>query len=382
MNIKKQKMIKYGIGIGILSLVTVESYRHQVLGGGEAPSIHALCPYGALESLNSLFTTGTMVSKIFSGTFILLAASILLAVLFRRSFCGIICPFGTLQDMFGGLGRLIFKRRFKMPEKIDRPLRYLKYVVLAFTLFMAWKTASLWIAPYDPWTAYGHLGAGSELFSEYTIGFILLVIVLAGSMLYDRFFCKYFCPMGAFLGIFSKLSPFKIKRDEDKCIGCKKCTNSCPVNIKVHELKEVKSSECLGCAECVINCPVKNTLEFKQSRKISVKPSVYILATLVVFLGIILGTKFMGIYQDTPQKLGSGEVKTVEQVDESIKGYMTLKEVSEITGVSLKDIYKEAGFTEKEVPETTKCKDIGKLLNKDFEVTQIREIIKNLKAGK
>jgi ferredoxin len=375
---KKLKLFKNIIKLGILALVTVEAYRHQVLGGGTSPSIHALCPYGALESLGSLFTSGSMVSKIFSGTFIILAASILLAILFRRSFCGIICPFGTLQDLSGKLGKLIFKKKYHIPDKIDKPLRFLKYVILIITLFMAWKTASLWIAPFDPWSAYGHLFSG-ELFNEYLIGFVLLIIVLAGSMLYDRFFCKYMCPMGAFLGIISKISLFKIKRDENKCINCGLCTRSCPANIKVQELNEINTAECTGCGECVLNCPVKGTLELKHSKK-TVKPLIYILITLTVFAGIILGTKLTGIYQDIPQKAGRGEVKTVDQIDENIKGYMTLKEVSEITGISLDKIYEKSGFTAEQIPETTKCKDIGKLLNKDFEVTEIREILKSIKA--
>ena len=57
---------------GLLAWVTYESYLHQVLGGGKAPSVHALCPFGALESLYTLLFLGTYVQKIYSGTVVLL----------------------------------------------------------------------------------------------------------------------------------------------------------------------------------------------------------------------------------------------------------------------------------------------------------------------
>jgi len=119
---KNNKYIKYlrWVLLGFfLIMVTREAYLHQVLGGGEAPSIHALCPYGGLETLYSLVFGGTFLQKIFSGTMVLLAITLLLAIIFRRSFCGLICPFGALQEFFGMIGKKIFRKRFIMPSKIE-----------------------------------------------------------------------------------------------------------------------------------------------------------------------------------------------------------------------------------------------------------------------
>lgn len=101
--------LRYILLAAFLALITVETYLHQVLGGGKAPSIHALCPYGALESLYSLILGGTFIQKIFSGTLILLIIILLIALIFRRSFCGLICPFGALQEFFGVIGKKILK---------------------------------------------------------------------------------------------------------------------------------------------------------------------------------------------------------------------------------------------------------------------------------
>ena len=91
----------------ILIYITFTAYMHQVKGGGPegSPSIHALCPYGGIESLYTLFSEGTLVDKIYAGTFILFILTLVLAVVTRRSFCGWICPFGALQELLGRLGK-------------------------------------------------------------------------------------------------------------------------------------------------------------------------------------------------------------------------------------------------------------------------------------
>jgi len=127
--VTKNKMIMYlrwGLLALFVVLVSFAAYLHQVLGGAKAPSIHALCPFGGLESLYQVFTTGNFISKIFAGTMTLFIITLVVAILFRRSFCGLICPFGAIQEFFAKLGQKIFKRKMVIPARIDKPLRYLK----------------------------------------------------------------------------------------------------------------------------------------------------------------------------------------------------------------------------------------------------------------
>jgi polyferredoxin len=63
------------------------------------------------------------------------------------------------------------------------------------------------IRPYDPWAAWNHL-IGPDLFAEFLAGFIVLAASLVGSLLFDRFFCKYLCPMGAFLAVIRRIGWF------------------------------------------------------------------------------------------------------------------------------------------------------------------------------
>lgn len=84
-NNKLIKSLRYILLAVFLILITTEAYLHQILGGGKAPSIHALCPYGALESLYTLIFSGTFIQKIFSGTLVLLIITLFIALIFGEA---------------------------------------------------------------------------------------------------------------------------------------------------------------------------------------------------------------------------------------------------------------------------------------------------------
>lgn len=370
---KKNKTIMYfrwSLLTLFVVLVSIAAYLHQVLGGAKAPSIHALCPFGGLESLYTFFGTGGFIQKIFSGTMILFAITLVLAIIFRRSFCGLICPFGAIQEFFAKIGQRLFKKKFVMPKNIDRPMRYLKYVILVITVFYAWKTAGLWMAPYDPWSAYAHLPEGlSSVWAESAIGLIILIITVVGSIVYDRFFCKYLCPMGALYGVVGKFSPHKVVRDENKCIDCGICSKKCPVNIDVQNLKEVKSSECINCQSCVLNCPKEGALELRQGKN-RINQLLTIILVVTLFFGSIFAFQAAGIYKLTPDALKSGESIKYDE----IKGYMTIEEAAKATKTDLKDFYSKFKIPEN-VSKNVKMKEI-KDVSPGYEFDAAKESLK------
>ena len=49
-----------------------------------------------------------------------------------------------------------------------------------------------------------------------------------------------------------------VKIDLEKCTGCSKCVEVCPVNaIKIENKKAVVNDECVECAACVNECPTE-----------------------------------------------------------------------------------------------------------------------------
>ncbi len=370
MSNKAVKIIRWSILSIFLIWITTASYLHQVLGGNIAPSIHALCPYGGIESLYTFFQSGTFISKIFSGTLILFAITLVLAIAFRRSFCGILCPFGALQEFFAKIGQKIFGKSLVMPSIIDKPLRYLKYIVLLITVIYAWITAGLWMSPYDPWAAYAHLPEGlKSVWESSAVGLIILSISVVGSLMYDRFFCKYLCPMGALYGIIGKISPYRVVRNEEKCIDCGLCTQNCPTNIDVQHSVEVKTAECINCQTCVLNCPKSGALELKQGKRI-IQPVIAIILVLALFFVPILVSQSFGVYNLLPEKIKEGQTLKIDEV----KGYMTIKEVAELSKTDIKEIYRAFKIPEN-VPKETKMKEIGNVAP-GYSFEKIKEALK------
>jgi NAD-dependent dihydropyrimidine dehydrogenase PreA subunit len=339
-------------------------YLHQTAGAGKPAGVDALCPFGGLETAYALVTSGLLLKRVAISSVVLLVAVIAVAVVFRRSFCGQICPLGFLQEMFGGLGRKVFKQRPVMPAWLDRPARYLKYVVLVAFIGLAWTTADLAIRPYDPWVAYMHL-TSAEVFAEFSIGFAVLVAAVVGSFVYDRFFCKYLCPMGATLGLISKFSIFKVRRTTETCIDCKACDTACPVNITVSEVETVDSPECINCNECVTACPVKDTLAMstRSNKRLSALGTT--VAVVAIFAIVVGGATVAGSFDWKTPSLAEeagvgrgngaggegagGQSALSGDFDVSlIKGRTTLAEVSEVTGIPASMFQRVLGVPESE----------------------------------
>ncbi len=283
------RLSRWTILAAILLLTAVLGRLHQIIK--IYPAVDAFCPFGGLESAWALIRYQGLLKRVAWSSVILLGTTIVTALVFRRSFCGNICPLGFLQELFGLGGRKLFKKKFELPSKADRILRYLKYLVLIVFLGLAWKTLTLAIRPYDPWVAFHHLGS-DELLSEYLIGTLILGLSLLGGLFIDRPFCRYLCPMGGFLALPSKIGFIRIRRNAESCIDCGDCDRACPMAVSVSTVEEVKSSECINCAECVNTCPVSDTLSYSspeiKGKTRNITSGIVIFGTLAVFL-VVLG---------------------------------------------------------------------------------------------
>ncbi len=282
-------IVRWAILLSVLAFVSWEFIAHVYVSKVHA-SVHALCPLGGLESLlRWIVDDGALLQKIFSGTMGLFFVSLGTAFLFKRTFCGNICPLGTLQELSGALGNKIFRnKRIKVPVRLDRILRLLKYPILALVIAMAWITGTLWMQSFDPWPAYSHLFAPAELFPTYAIGFGVLVASLVLSFFFDRAFCKYVCPMGAVTALVGLASPFKVRREAATCTDCRLCDKACPVNIAVSASSSIADPECISCGKCAAVCPVPRTLEIGFSKKSALNPAAAVaLGVGFFFLGVL-----------------------------------------------------------------------------------------------
>ena len=84
---------------------------------------------------------------------------------------------------------------------------------------------------------------------------VILVIMIILAILIYRPFCKYICPLGAFYSIFNKVSVFRYRVDEEKCIHCGKCAKAC--QMEVNPVENPNSAECIRCGRCKKACPTQ-----------------------------------------------------------------------------------------------------------------------------
>lgn len=273
---------------------------------------HAICPIGGFESFfNGLFATGFSLAGLFSGMILVFLVMSILSIVFRRAYCSYICPLGALQELFERVGKLVLPRKMRglrIPAPIDRALRWVKYLVLASFVALAAIAGGHWMIPGDPYLVLLSLGKGG-VFSTiqrlpYASAFFAAILLFAFFL--GRGFCKYLCPAGAWYGILSKISPNKVRRNEELCIGCGQCTKACPMNIDVERVKKVTSAECIGCRECVNACPKKGALSAPVG-SVNVPASLVPVVAAAVFAGSVYLAKSSMPARPEGQRAPGGE---------------------------------------------------------------------------
>ena len=218
------------------------------------PGASGSCPLGAMQ--NALSASGTCVP------YYMLGIILLYGLLFARWICGFLCPFGLVQELFHKIKTPKLKK-----NRFTRALSYLKYVILALFVVVFPLMYMLKDMPLPGFCKYicpaGTLGGAIGLLSHsdnadmfgmlgplFTWKFLLLVIFVVGSVFIYRFFCRFFCPLGALYGLFNKISFVGVELNRSKCTDCGLCVGHCKMDIH-----HVGDQECISCGECISTCP-------------------------------------------------------------------------------------------------------------------------------
>lgn len=218
-------------------------------------------PIEGLMQFKYVVSAGAL-PRLHPAAFFLFTAFALSTLLFRKSFCGWLCPVGTVSEYIWKLGDRIFGRNFRLPRWLDYPLRSLKYLILSLFVYAVAMMSAESIADFVA-SPYGLVVDVRMLnffrFMGSTTAIVIAGLVLA-SLFVRNFWCRYLCPYGAWMGLISMLSPFRIARNESACIDCAKCAKACPSVLPVDKLVQIRSAECIGCLECVAVCPAQDAL--------------------------------------------------------------------------------------------------------------------------
>ena len=212
------------------------------------------------------------------------AALLLITLLFGRVYCSVICPLGVMQDIISWIhGKTKKKNRFRFSYSPAKNwLRYTVLVLFIAGLALGAHSIAILIAPYS---AYGRIAgnllaplyqlgnnflawiaerAGSYAFysvdiwiksaTTFIIAIVTLIITGVLAWKHGRTWCNTICPVGTVLGFFSRFSIFAPVIDTEKCRNCglcgKQCKASC-INMKEHE---IDYSRCVACMDCIDTC--------------------------------------------------------------------------------------------------------------------------------
>ncbi|WP_020675114.1 4Fe-4S binding protein [Geopsychrobacter electrodiphilus] len=277
--------------------------RHFDTGGRAAyyprfPGVEAFLPIGALVSLKNWLLNG-QVDTIHPAALVLFVTFVALALITRKSFCSWLCPVGTIEELMWKLGQRLFGRLWQPWRWLDRLLQSLKYLLLIIFVKLilidmpALAVKNFLAAPY--WAMADvkmlHFFAGLA-----GIPLITILLLLILSLFFRNPWCRYLCPYGALLGIFSVFSPSRIRRDPQVCIDCGTCSRVCPARLPVAERIQILSPECTGCLTCVANCPQAGALNMALLKH-PLPQWVFPLMVLLVFTGGVAGGMLSGHWQ-------------------------------------------------------------------------------------
>ncbi len=223
-----------------------------VLNCYSCPAAATSCPLGSIQNM--------LAGQVARISFYVFGILVLAALTLGRWFCGWLCPFGLFQEILG--------RFAKVKRQIPVFLTRIKYPVLALLLLLPvlWVDGAGFGAPYfcKYLCPQGTLSAGIPILLadpslRHLVGtvFFVKIVCLAGilvmSVFVNRPFCRIFCPLGAFLGLFNRYALFRMSFEKVGCSSCKKCARVCPISLNVPA--EINSPECIRCMACINECP-------------------------------------------------------------------------------------------------------------------------------
>jgi len=283
------------------------------------PGVEGFLPISGLMGALDWIYQGTL-NRIHPAATIIVLLVLLSALLLRKSFCSWICPVGLVSEWLARLGRKFWRRNFRPWRWIDRPLQSLKYLLLAFFVWaiVTMSAAELQAFIQSPYNRVADIKMGLFFVNLGVVGVTVMLALVVGSVLVQGLWCRYLCPYGALLGLFSWMSPVRIERQSEPCIDCGLCDQACMARLPISRLQVVRSVECTGCVDCLAVCPASDALELRaRGRRLSVPA--YAAAVVLLFLVGYTTARFTGQWDNDISQ--AEYVERIQEIDDPDYGH-------------------------------------------------------------
>ena len=171
-----------------------------------------ICAVGSVQNVSlALFNTGYSIPLTALLFFII---PLLFALAFGRVFCAGVCPLGAIQELTG-------LKPVKLPKSVELTLALVPFIYLAIAILFASTNSQFLICRYDPFVGIFRLDA------PYTMIIFGALLLLAGIFV-NRPYCRFLCPYGVLLNIFSRFAGKHLTITPAECINCRLCEEVCP----------------------------------------------------------------------------------------------------------------------------------------------------------
>ena len=289
------------LGLGLQFYIHV----HQAASGlsitvPRPSGVEGFLPIGALMGWKQFLSNGHW-DRVHPAGMVILGFAGLVSLAGRKGFCSWFCPLGTLSELLWKSGQKLFGRNFILPYWFDLVLRSCKYALLGFFVWVIIRMGEAALAQFLSSPYYRMADVKMlHFFTRMSATTALILTFLVGmSLLYRNFWCRYFCPYGALMGLLAILSPLKIMRKPSTCIECGHCAEACPHQITVNQQIKIRSPECSGCMDCTLVCPVPGTLQMKTRIPLNrvLKPVNIGVAIIMLFVGLVYLAQITGHWQ-------------------------------------------------------------------------------------
>lgn len=177
----------------------------------------------------------------------------------RGAYCGWLCPFGALQELSNKIARFFRVPQITLPWDLHERLWPIKYMIFLglFGLSLYSLNLAERYAEIEPFKT-----AIILKFDRPWPYVLFALATLAPGLFIERFYCRYFCPLGGGLAIPARLHMFRwLKRYKECGNPCQVCAKECPVQA-IHPTGEINPNECISCLNCQVlyqhkgKCPV------------------------------------------------------------------------------------------------------------------------------